>query len=1142
MQTLSVQMVPKEKDKYAACSIMFSQNGLFLCFVERLSHWNKLVCRCGAKAKGKVLESVNEVHPKGMLFNFFQAMQWEVPKLSTTRTGPPHTPIWHCQVTFRLPDSENIFSFHSPIESATKSEAEKWAAYSACQFLKEKFDHFPQKKKHHADVLLERLNREEEESRQWSHLEKSPKAVAHEFLQVSNKLDFVEETVEKADDGVKASLSISWPFEYTTTATRSSRRRAIAVVYWEWLCALQRAGCFDDHFKPVFHSEEEIQEFKRFQLTPPKVAIPADLQARMDRLIKNYAVLSKTLTDSLERFRIKEVVDRWLVDPATNDVIEEDDIDVPLDDSKCLNRSHRLYVAAQRIRNSSDPVIADVRLFRRQLPVFIIRNELLTALEEHQVVVVAGDTGCGKTTQIPQFIFDDYVTQLRGAECNIVVTQPRRISAVSMASRLAFERAEELGETVGYNVRLSRCLPTLPGSIVFMTPGTFLRTAMFSDKVDSISHVIIDEVHERDILTDLLLVYMKQKLALMPSMKLILMSASIDTAKFSSFFDDCPVIHTSGRLYEVDEYFMPEIANIIGRELNSETAKPKETVEVDVSFVADVVSWIHGNKPPGDILCFLPSWNDISNVRAAIGAVDDLIVLPCHSRLPLAEQKRIFERVPEGQRKVVLATNIAETSITVENIRYVVNTGLRKTGILATSGNWLSHRQQWASQSSQVQRKGRAGRHCEGECYHIFSREDMAKMPEFETPAIQTAPLERLLLMTKTLFQASDPLEMLSRCMDPPSPQGLESARRLLVGLDIFDDNNELTNVGRYVAHLGCHPFLGVALLYSVVFRCVEPMLCIASVYESGEDFFDSMPDEKSEMQDLFDWLLGSSYSYHTATVNLCRAAAEVNTSSAGEFETNEFFASNLLSSKAAKFILGLKQQFAEELATSGIIDNVDSVLSDRAPLNSFSNHTDILKAALASGLFENVAKATRGRIDYRGKIDVEAVRISECSSKPVRIRRLGKTFMKDNANWWSEWFLYYQKIWNERSENFVVDGLSMISPIVALLFSGLKPTIVNESFEEPHVILQLGSAKHFRLQVDTLNEAELLLQFRSVLHAFFKLSLEHRLAVFKFLDNSSLDEWHANMLEVLSELVALKQSRTDFHCSDSIFNESKCS
>ncbi|CDW56889.1 hypothetical protein TTRE_0000517201 [Trichuris trichiura] len=132
---------------------MLSQSGLFLCFVERLSRWNKLICRCSAKAKKKVLESGDELHPKGTLFSFFQAMRWEVPKLSTTKTGcvfpkraaddsysftgPAHSPAWHCQVTFRLPDSENILSFHSPIESATKSEAEKWAAYSACEFLKE---------------------------------------------------------------------------------------------------------------------------------------------------------------------------------------------------------------------------------------------------------------------------------------------------------------------------------------------------------------------------------------------------------------------------------------------------------------------------------------------------------------------------------------------------------------------------------------------------------------------------------------------------------------------------------------------------------------------------------------------------------------------------------------------------------------------------------------------------------------------------------------------------------------------------------------------------------------------------------------------------------------------------------------------
>ncbi|KRY93262.1 putative ATP-dependent RNA helicase DHX30 [Trichinella pseudospiralis] len=1115
-------------------SLMFHQ----ILGKNNISKMSSIKCSVKSTLERYGVEAAFAKNPKTVLLNFFQVMHWKMPSILTERIGLPHEAIWHCRISFVLPGSDNLLTFNSCIDSKSKSEAESWAAYSACKFLSEKYDHFPSKKK---AIKAEKVKADELlESQKWSQLGRHPKSVVHEFYQARG---FDKLPLENGK--ITVSLTAEVPVVFSTVITRNTRKHAAAVAYWEFLLQLKEAKYVDDNFHVIFHSKQEIMEFKKNQRLPTCIDISESLFRRIDCLVKEFRLFSNEFLQSVKRMRIKQAADKLVnSDGCSVNLNEEDDEDSSIDEclelDMILKRNHSLYTSAQRLRNSTDPAVINLRSFRQQLPIFVIKDELLSALENHQVVIIAGDTGCGKTTQIPQFIFDDYVTKFRGAECNIIVTQPRRISAIAMANRLATERHETLGETVGFNVRLNRCIPRNKGSILFLTPGTFLRSAMCSEKIENISHVIIDEVHERDVLTDLMLVFLKRKLVIFPNLKLILMSASINPYKFASYFNNCPVLSAAGRIFDVAEYFLDDVYRFLGREMPSEEVVDHD-YETDANLVAELLFWIHKNRPvrfnnfnnyypneSGDVLCFLPSWNDICRVGALLDAQkcseEQMLVLPCHSSLPISEQKRIFEPVSCGTRKIVLATNIAETSLTIDNIRYVVNTGTRKIGRLIASKNWLSHHQSWASKSSQIQRKGRAGRQMEGECYHLFSKEVYKNMPEYDVPTIQAAPLERLVLMTKSLFENSDPFQVLSEALDPPSKQGLDAARKLLQDLKIFDKENRLTELGKNVALFGCHPFLGIALLYSVVDRCTEPILSLVACLESEENFFDLSISNKDQIMKVLEYLIGRSFSLHCSAVNLCRFSGDLmqqHYSETDEWKSNIFF-KNFISLRSVVFILELRKQFAQEVVRSNLVDEWKDLFSLNHPLNLSSNNFEIIKAVITAGLFQNVAKGIHGNLSKRGKIEPDAVTICESNLKPVRPRRYGNYILKESDNWWSDWFVYYRKIWSEKSRTFAVEGLSMINPLIAVLFSGFTPEILHS---ENATVIALVPAKHFQLQVSSARNAELLIRLRSCIHDYFNLYIIHHEHIMKLAENDPIKKWHNDLLTLITDLLSVEQN-----------------
>lgn len=319
-------------------------------------------------------------------------------------------------------------------------------------------------------------------------------------------------------------------------------------------------------------------------------------------------------------------------------------------------------------------------------------------MEENQAVVIKGDTGCGKTTQVPQFLMDHFTAKGQATDCSMVVTQPRRISAISLAQRIAFERGESVGDVVGYQVRLQQVLPRQKGAILFCTTGILLKKLQTNLKLEGCSHVIVDEAHERSVDTDMLLVLLKRAMQVNPALRVVIMSATINADLFQEYLG-CKAVDVPGRLFPVKMHFMDEISQLIPPSRRSFSNDEDNGPVVDTDQITDLIQWISKNKPPGSILCFLPGWSHILRIQNNLEEFSNSsqLVIPLHSKIPYAIQSKIFDPPPTGVRKIILATDIAETGITVPDVVYVIDSACHKEvrwhenkGLSSIDTHWIS--------------------------------------------------------------------------------------------------------------------------------------------------------------------------------------------------------------------------------------------------------------------------------------------------------------------------------------------------------------------------------------------------------------------------------------------------------------------
>jgi ATP-dependent helicase HrpA len=466
--------------------------------------------------------------------------------------------------------------------------------------------------------------------------------------------------------------------------------------------------------------------------------------------------------------------------------------------------------------------------FPESLPVSARRDEIARAVREHPVVIVCGETGSGKTTQLPKILAG---LAGRGAAGLIGHTQPRRLAATSVARRIAEEIGTPLGVNVGYKIRFNERF-TAGASIKLMTDGILLAETLHDAQLRQYDSIIVDEAHERSLNIDFLLGYLKQLLPRRPDLKVVVTSATIDADRFAAHFGregrPAPVVEVSGRLYPVEMRY---------RSFDEEQRDDDDETDLP-SRIEEAIDELW-REQPGDVLVFLPGEREIRDVadhlrrahaRAQAGrggaslARGPVEVLPLFSRLSAADQQRVFSK--SNGRRIVLATNVAETSLTVPGIRYVVDTGTARVKRYRYRSKVEQLQIEPVSQAAANQRAGRCGRVMNGVCIRLYSEQDFTGRPRFTDPEILRSSLAGVILQMKALRLADiDAFPFL----DPPPRKAIADGYALLHEINAVDERNRLTEVGRQLARLPVDPHIGRMLLAARDAHCLREMLVIAA-------------------------------------------------------------------------------------------------------------------------------------------------------------------------------------------------------------------------------------------------------------------------------------------------------------------------
>ncbi|KAF7550914.1 hypothetical protein G7046_g7871 [Stylonectria norvegica] len=507
---------------------------------------------------------------------------------------------------------------------------------------------------------------------------------------------------------------------------------------------------------------------------------------------------------------------------------------------------------------------------RATLPAWSMQEEIVRTVSENHVTIISGETGSGKSTQAVQFVLDDLYERGLGECVNMIVTQPRRISALGLADRVAEERCSRVGDEVGYAIRGEhRRSPNT--KITFVTTGVLLRRLQTSGgRVDDVvasladvSHVVIDEVHERSLDTDFLLNLIRDVMRAKKNMlKLVLMSATLDAATFEHYFASeglsVGLVEIAGRTYPVDEYYLDDVIRMTGYGVDKlengfiggdVLGKIIQNLghRINYNLIFETVKAIDFEltyeKKTGGILIFLPGVGEINQCCRALRAIPSLHVLALHASLETREQKRVFSSPPHGKRKIVVATNVAETSITIDDIVAVIDSGKVKETSFDPQNNMRKLEENWASRAAGKQRRGRAGRVQEGRCYKLFTENLELSMAERPEPEIRRVPLEQLCLSVRAMGMV-DVAGFLGRSPTPPDATAIDGAIKLLRRMGALD-GDELTAMGQQLAMLPADLRCGKLMVFGAIFGCLDDCVTIAAILSTRSPFF--APQERRE-------------------------------------------------------------------------------------------------------------------------------------------------------------------------------------------------------------------------------------------------------------------------------------------------------
>ena len=696
-----------------------------------------------------------------------------------------------------------------------------------------------------------------------------------------------------------------------------------------------------------------------------------------------------------------------------------------------------------------NPAFEDLLKKKADLPMNQYREKVINLVNNNVYSIIVGATGSGKTTQVPQILLEEYIKKGIGSGCNIICTQPRRIAATSVARRVAEERFEALQDTVGYRIRFDSRPPRQSGSITYCTTGVLLQSLQrFPDEVmDHHSHFIIDEIHERDLFMDFLLILLKKnvkrRLAQGKSVpQVVLMSATMDTELFASYFkndvtgkdtEDCPSLSVPGRTFPVREKYLDEVIKEItaaspGAQLSVMHGDPgsrdylqaeerfrndnqttsiqqqsngstdevsvidwkrerklsadgvvvdsnsKEDALVPNGLIACTIAHIAKTSQEGAILVFLPGLEEMLKVKDLLQdkslGVDfndsKFRVILLHSSMPQSHAA-VFEPVPDGCRKIILATNIAETSVTIPDVQYVVDTGklremqydqIRRISSLVCT---------WISKSNAKQRAGRAGRVQNGNYYALYTKQRYETLRAIGLPELLRSDLQEICLQIKAQAFQTPIRDFLAEAVEPPAPSSVDKSVINLQALDALTDNEDITPLGRLLASLPVHPTLGKMILLGIIFRCFDAMLILGASSTSRSLFLNPL-ERRAQSQDAKLSFVQGSGSDHIALLNAVRELRCLRQESCPTHSLRSFASSNFLHFNTFETIDATAAQIEDILVEAGLIPRTPAYAridhQYGAPsLNENSYNVPLIKALVMSGVHPNLALCTGGRL-----------------------------------------------------------------------------------------------------------------------------------------------------------------------------------